>query len=1014
MMTRRAVGRFAGGAAALVLFVLGGCVATVGQRLPADVAAALVDRPMRRLETQTLILYYPAGRKDQALRFAGRVEGCAQSLRSRAHIKQGPANDKMVVLLPEVPFNNAFVAPGAVGYDAVSVVPTWNSFDFTAEMGLPPDPAHIGCHEITHYVQFQQMSGLWRLLSAVFGSVLTPQVGLDAWFSEGLATYYETRFQPGAGRLAWPVWRGMFHAGVAGRDLDGGDLSAFNRDFHLGRHYLMGSHFVAFLVERYGEDWLWRLIAEQGDAWIFFLGANWRFYSVYQRSLSTLIDEWAADTKRRFPVRPRPAGQRRLAVAGQDARYARAATGRQALIRVDPDRSTTLEIQAADGRRERSRRLVDLIPPRRLTIASPLFVSGLSFTADGRELWFVALDRGLTEMKARLIRYQVENDALTVIADDLGGTGGGISGDGTSYWFTKADGDRHELAVFEVRAGRAEVRGRVEPGQYLSLPRPSPDGRRVVAGFFDGHGFSVRVLNDRGQRELDIPVPGGPAYDASWIDDGHLLFLATVDGRFQVARLDLASRTTQVLTDAPYLTFQPNLIGDSLRFLNRDGWQWTVDEVIVAPPPPAPLADPAPSPADGPKPELGGGPTPAPGQDPAAPAPGGPAPAPPPSLRPGATAVWIEPQVVSDEAYSPFDHLFVPQLHAFLLAALGEDWAILGVSLSGADRLERQRWAATVLYQTDDGRFGGSVGYHNAQLAPWFVTATGSLIDQRIQQVVDGPRLRRRERRADLVLGRSFSTFDLTVGGTYVDDFNEEMVDGPRPLRRLGGPTLRLAWSTGEATAVGGTERGGAVGLETTWYPEAASTLDHELVDLGGDLIVAAPLPGTRRHRLSLALRARALAGAPEGSGLLEVGGVGGPFASLWSSEDERIIGDGRGLGAVPSQVTFAEPVRGFEDLSFRVGRTGIATFTWRYPLVIDRGWATFLYLLPSLFVRELDLDAFASGASDGQDHHAAVGAAVSLSTVMWLVPIAVRYQIARRLSDDDALVQTVGLGLGF
>ena len=47
---------------------------------------------------------------------------------------------------------------------------------------------------------------------------------LDPWFDEGLAVYYETKLQPGTGRLAWPFWRGAFAAGFAGRRIGGGDL----------------------------------------------------------------------------------------------------------------------------------------------------------------------------------------------------------------------------------------------------------------------------------------------------------------------------------------------------------------------------------------------------------------------------------------------------------------------------------------------------------------------------------------------------------------------------------------------------------------------------------------------------------------------------------------------------------------------------------------------------------------------------------------------------------------------
>ena len=58
------------------------------------------------------------------------------------------------------------------------------------------------CREITHYVHRNASNrGFW-FLNTLFGQVYTPQEGLDPWFfDEGLAVYYETKLQPGVGRL---------------------------------------------------------------------------------------------------------------------------------------------------------------------------------------------------------------------------------------------------------------------------------------------------------------------------------------------------------------------------------------------------------------------------------------------------------------------------------------------------------------------------------------------------------------------------------------------------------------------------------------------------------------------------------------------------------------------------------------------------------------------------------------------------------------------------------------------
>ena len=156
------------GVATWAVAVLGAC-AGGQQRFPDDVQASLAHGELRRLETSHFIIYYPANRRAEIDRFLVRADGCAEALRAAAVIHTGPWNDKMVIAMPDAAFNNAFVLAQAQGYEQVSVIPTFATLDFTTELGLPPDPGFIACHELVHYVQLAQVAGFWDRVDTLFG-----------------------------------------------------------------------------------------------------------------------------------------------------------------------------------------------------------------------------------------------------------------------------------------------------------------------------------------------------------------------------------------------------------------------------------------------------------------------------------------------------------------------------------------------------------------------------------------------------------------------------------------------------------------------------------------------------------------------------------------------------------------------------------------------------------------------------------------------------------------------------
>lgn len=994
----------------LVVFlaVLAAGCAAVQPRLPADVSSSLRTHSMRRMDTQSLRIYYPAARHDQAVRIAERLEGCIAGLRHHTRIRSAAAERPMTVIVPEAPFNNAFVIPPVAGLEPLSVVPTHNTFDFTTELGMPPDPSWIGCHEIVHYVHMLQISGTWSTINTLFGDALSPQIGLDSWFSEGLATFYETRLQPGTGRMAWPAWRGMFAAGVAGKGVSGGDLSDMRRPFHWGHHYLVGSHFVEFLVDRYGEERLWKLIAVQGDSFFFPMWVALRFYSVYGKTLPRLIDEFSAHAAAQYAVRARPADQRQVRGAGSVARYATSPTGREALVSASGDQPARLYVYDERGRELVRRNLTELISPRRLAVGSPLLVSGLSFTADGRTLYFTAIDAGTVYQEARLMRLDVDDDELHVVRPRLAGTGGGISPDGTTYYFARADGDSQHLAALDLRSGAVRDVARAPARTYFGAPRPSPDGETLAVSAFDGRDFAIWLVDARtGQVRDRIDLGGAAMHDADFAPDGRVVFLGAHEGRFQVHVYDPKTRAAALVTDAPHLAMSPRVHGDSVRFLNREGWGWTLDEAPLAvrvyhlpPAPGAPGAAPGPARIDSPLPDLAyAGPNGSIGA---------------PGLTEGAMASRV-PVISRDEPYSQLDGLFMPRYHGLSIYAGSSTSTLLGLKLGGGDALGFHRWAISGLIQPESRKLGGIVEYGTTLLAPVNLVATARQISWHDTLAMDVEQ-DRRQRVATLTFDTTLRTTTLHAGAIAMEDRLEEA--GATLTRRLAGPSIGLTHTAIESTPNAGPRRGFQVAANAAYFDRGLSTLDDSFADLSANLDLITPLPISPRHTLALSLRGRYLAGLPRGAGLLQVGG-GGAFGTLYRAADQP---EGPGFpvsGVLPPDLEFFEPLRGFEDFAFATERISIAELTYRYPLLINRGFASTAWLLPSWFFRQIDLELFAAAASDTttdprERGHAAAGGALVLSTVIWRVPLLLRYQLAQRLTDDEALVHTIGLGAGF
>ncbi|MEO7731738.1 MAG: hypothetical protein ABIY55_12250 [Kofleriaceae bacterium] len=1009
------------------------------QRFPDDVQAAVAHDDMRRLETDQFIIYYPAKRRAEIDRFVARADRCARVLRSAALIHDGPAADKMVIAMPETAFNNAFVSAELLGVEAVSVIPTMSTFDFTTELGLVPDPGFIACHELVHYVHLEQIRGFWKLMDTWFGHLYTPQVYADSWFVEGLATHYEAKLSPGVGRPTWPIFTGIFAAAYAGQHINGGDLSELGRLSPVGHNYLVGTMFVRYLTERYGEQPVWRAINYQAGGVIGWLFPR-SFRDGFGVSLADLIDEFDAWHARTFPVRARPAAQRTLATLGNDARYTRGRDGTEAWVAQDVDLPPRLIVRDPDGKTLADLRLLDMLPPRTLVEAEPVLVSGLSITADGREVWLTMIDRATTEHVTRLLRWRRGERSLTELSDSLG-PGATIDPTGSTYYYCAVDGDRWSLAAWDVRRGTRRVLVDVAPGTYVLGAQASIDGTRLIASVWDGSAFVAWILDAAtGARVSELRGAGTPIWDASFTDENRPMYLGEVDGRFQVF-VD-----GRAISDVPYAALAARSARGTIRFLNRDGWSWTLDEIATPPSVPTELPTSAVvagdvatvSPADGPPPAADAVPPPpvvattdpaaAPPvvtADPAAAPPAGP----PPALGPPGTAPIVAPPalrapiVQSDEPYSPWEHFFFPQIRSPSFAVYSTGQAHFGLVLGGGDRLGLQRWSLAGYVQPPDSKvtgsqahFGGSVAYLNSMLAPFEIAASAQAIDwfDPAETDSDGTVTKASEERqtrdASLSVSRTWrDSLTTAIAMVYTEDAVRPD-GGVQDDRKLGGPRMFVSWQAGEATPYTGFHRGLYGSLEATYYPHALSSFAGDIYDTAGALGARIPLPFGRRHALTARVGGRALI-AHEDTNLLQLGGFSDLDSDLASSRstsgDPPTFDDGR----FPPKQRFFEFLWGYEDYAISTNRAAIATLWWQYPLILDAGFASTFGFLPPTFFRQLDFKLFATGAIDDRhDRHAAGGLLLVFHLSVLHMPMRLSYQVARRVRDDNAVTQLLGL----
>jgi hypothetical protein len=926
---------------------------------------------MRHLETAHVELYYPAEFADAAHHIAARLERCATVLRGKPQSDRN--SDRMLVYLTLANFNNAFVQAEAAGAPLQMVLPIHSTLEEDNFLLLGTvNQGNTGCHEATHYVQDQQTHGFWWYANIIGGPLVEPSQGLERWFTEGLAVWNEGHIDLKTGRPNSPFWHGMFEAAMTtrGNRPRSGDLALTTRDLYMTGAYLTSSHFIDYLVRRFGEGKLWQLIDREAGTVVPDVGISLIFRAVYGETLDKLLKDYG-DEMASQPIRQRPTSQRMLvAEAGGFARIAVSpADGAIAEISEGYDYPLRLAIRDASGRMRLNLPLTQFLPGRQWVGLDAEGISGMRFSNDGKFLMFVGSSTTMDGDDASNLYALDTKNGRVIQSWELPGYGGDLTPDG-AYVYVEVKGDTENLVRLDLSNSHRDRLTNFEAARAVGSPAVSPDGKRIAFALWNGASFDLALREEDGRIGMltqDDRVNYGPR----WIDDQHLLFLREWQGHWQAHVYDLNARTITPVTDAPYVVLDAIPGGrDNVVFLNRDGVQFTIDA--------APLSLAA-TPAT-----MAGAPEAVP-------------PAMPEAVVPPVT-------FTSDRPAYGGEQLLIPLLHVPYVVLdpgsfpQGPVNASVVAMLAGSDRLGIHNYQLTVLYDTATRQPSFNASYLLNAWSPNLFTVNVA------RTVAVGSE----NRTASLSYDRTFWDIPVHVGFAGQEEIIQ--VEPHRTVQtNLVGPNASVSYDAIETTPYAGVRRSLRFGVSGGFYPQAFDSTQN-VGDLRPTFGFTLPLPISRRHTLSVDITGHVMFGS---SSILGVGGLS-PGTTLLSCP----TGSGptcvrNPVNDAPSSVYgLSEYLQGYEDYASYTTHAIIGTAVYQYPIIIDRGWTSFLWVLPTAWVSELDVQVFGTDAILTSGTMRAVGGSLTLQTTWGQQEnISLTYQFAYRFDDRLKPLNLIWLG---
>jgi hypothetical protein len=437
-------------------------------------------------------------------------------------------------------------------------------------------------HEHTHILHMDNIGGVPAIINAIFGKIYAPNQVQPRWVTEGFATFEESRRTAG-GRLRST----MFDMFMRMEALDGGFLTIDQLSTVPDRWpratswYLYGSRFVAYLVDRFGDQILADMSEEYGKGPLPY-GLNRVATRATGHTFTELYEDFL-DEERRVHGRVADRIRRDGVVAG------RRLTHHGETVRA-PDfwDADTIVYQVADGRSDPQIRAVDATTgERREKVCRTNGLGYWSPDPDGRHFYYAQRDNYRDRFFFYdLFRFDRKRSRRTRLTRGLRARYPHVSSDGRRIVFTVQNAGTSHLMIADTDdiEGTRRLLLRSPRFEQVYTPRFSPDGRKVAFSQWRRGGYrNIRILDLDSGRIQDVTHDRALDTGPTWSPDGRTLYFSSDrTGIANIYAWNVASGALRQVTNVLGGAYHPAVSPDGRRMVyigySRLGFDlWTLD-----------------------------------------------------------------------------------------------------------------------------------------------------------------------------------------------------------------------------------------------------------------------------------------------------------------------------------------------------------------------------------------------------------------------------------------------------